>query len=158
MKKKKWWQWWDWFCLNRKRLELFDLADSKWSDRRWCEDVALPWTLLSDRVPSDGNEARIECVGQTDMLFPCCSPMSTPRAGINYGYRIGMKRPCSSAGLNTRLISFCNWQWTKDSILEMPSWNILMPSRWNHVRSKDKKQPLLWNAWNSDGFCTGQGQ
>lgn len=40
---------------DRKRVELFDLADSKWSDRRWCEDAALPWTLLAQAANQTTN-------------------------------------------------------------------------------------------------------
>lgn len=44
-----------WLGGQRKRVELFDLADSKWSDRRWCEDAALPWTLLAQAASQTTN-------------------------------------------------------------------------------------------------------
>ena len=49
---------------DRKRVELFDLADSKWSDRRWHEDAALPWTLLAQAASQTTN------CGETGLIRP----------------------------------------------------------------------------------------
>ena len=55
---------------DRKRVELFDLADSKWSDRRWREDAALPWTLL-------GSEAGQTVAVQSDRWQTCFQQFPT---------------------------------------------------------------------------------
>ena len=40
--------------VERKRLELYDLTDSIYSDRRWAEEVDLPWLSPSKAVDRMG--------------------------------------------------------------------------------------------------------